>query len=153
MSVTRANVESILVARCGALMEAAGMDGSTIDGTNTDLSDPIGYSLRQAGYTVTNVAAVANADLSGLAADDYDQVFDVAELRTLESVLGNLDDVDIKLGPRSESLSQLAKGLETRIQRLQAKVEREYGVGASVLQAGVIALDFADHNEDLPGEA
>jgi len=152
MTVTRDNIERILVARCGYLMNAAGLDGSTDDGTNTDLNDPIGYALRKAGYTVDNLGSVDDDDLSGVDVEDYDQVFDLAELRTLENILGNLDDVDIKLGPRSESLSQLSEMLDTRVMRLQAKIERQYGVGLSTLEAGVITLDFADHNEDLPGE-
>lgn len=153
MAITRPNVEAVIVARCGALLIAAGLDGTTVDGTNASLNDPIGAALRKAGYTVSNIASVANADLAAVVVGDYDKVLDLAELRTLESILGNLDDVDIKLGPRSESLSQLAAMLEKRIDRLQDKVEEEHGIGLSSLQAGVIALDFADHNEALPGES
>jgi hypothetical protein len=145
MALTRANVESILVKRCGKLLTAADLDGSTVDGTNADLNDPIGWAVRQCGGSVSSITAVADADLATVDADDYDQVLDLAELRTLETVQGNLDDVDITLGPRQESLSQLAKQVEQRLARLQKRVEQEYGYGASALGTGVITYEFAEH--------
>lgn len=150
MSLTRANVETILVRRCGSLLTAAGLDGTTLDGTNVDLNDPIGYALREMGYTVDDITAVADADVSSAA--NYDKLLDLSELRTLENIQGNLDEVDITLGPRKEALGQLPTRLEKRIERLEAKVRKVYGIGVGTITAGVIKLDFAEHNEDLPDE-
>lgn len=145
MTITRANVEAILVRRCGKLLEAADLDGTTVSGSNADLNDPIGWALRQCGYSVTSVAAVADADLVSVSAANTDKLFDLAELRMLETIQGNLDDVDIQLGPRQEALSQLAKQVEQRLERVQARVQREYGYGAPELEAGVITYEFAEH--------
>ena len=46
MSLTRATVEVALIARCGKLLTAVGLDGATVDGTNAALTDPIGEGLR-----------------------------------------------------------------------------------------------------------
>jgi hypothetical protein len=91
------------------------------------------------------VASEADSDLASVDSDDYDRLFDLAELRTLETIQGNLDDVDIQLGPRQEALSQLAKQVEQRLNRLQARVQREYGYGAAALGTGVITYEFAEH--------
>src|SRR5690242_14586451 len=101
MSLTRANIETILVKRCGPLMTAAGM-ATTVLGSNADLNDPIGYAVRKAGGSVTSFVAVADADIAGVDELGYDQLLDLAELRTLETILGNLDDVDLRVGPRDE---------------------------------------------------
>lgn len=147
MALTRANVEAILIRRVGKLLTAADLNGTTMDGMNADLNDPIGYAVRRLGGTVASVVQVVDADLAGIASDDYDQLFDLAELRTLETIAGNLDDVDITLGPRSESLSQLASQVDKRIEKLAEKVQRIYGVDVGTLSAGVIGLDFAQHEE------
>lgn len=152
MSLTRANVETILVRRCGSLLTAAGLDGTTLDGTNVDLNDPIGYALREMGYTVDDITAVADDDVSSVSTANYDKLLDLSELRTLENIQGNLDEVDITLGPRKEALGQLPDRLEKRIERLEAKVRKVYGIGVGTITAGVIKLDFAEHNEDLPDE-
>jgi hypothetical protein len=155
MTTTRANIEEILIRRCGSLMTAVGFSvtASGAGNPNIDLNDPIGYGLRKAGFTVANIALVSDADIASITgdADELDEVIDIAEYRLLENIAGNLDDVDIKTGQISESLSQLAASLEKRMARLQNKLSSEYGlfVGGSELQAGVIGLDFAEHNEQM----
>ena len=145
MTVTRANIESILVQRCGALMSFAGM-AITSAGANASLNDPIGYALRQTGYTVGNVANVADSDLATLDVDDLDQILDVAEYRTLENIGGNLDDVDITNGPESERFSQLSTALEKRMTRLEQRITDLYGI-ASLPETGSITFDFAEHDD------
>ena len=144
MAITRANVENVLVHRAGALMTKAGMDGATVDGTNTDLADPIAYGLRQAGYDVDDFTSPTDAEIDD-AADDIDQVVDLAELRVLENILGNLDDVDTTLGPRTERLSQLASQVEKKLDRLQTKCQKLYGYGAATITADVFVHDIAEH--------
>lgn len=146
MAISRANVENVLVSRAGPLLTKAGQDGTTVDGTNTDLADPIAWALRQVGYTTADITNPTTAEVAA-ASDDVDEVVDLAELRTLESLLGNLDDVDITLGPRSEHLSQLAKQVETKLKRVAKWVEKTYGYGASVLGTGTITVEFAEHQD------
>ena len=148
MTLTRAQVETVLVKRCGPLLTAAGM-AVTYAGANADLNDPIGYAIRKSGGTVATLTTVADSDVTSVDSTLTDQLLDLAELRTLESILGNLDDVDIRVGPRDEKLSQLRTGLEERLKRLQDRVEQEYGVTGVSVETGAVILDFADHNEDL----
>ena len=147
MALTRANAEVILIRRVGALLTAADLDGTTVDGTNVDLNDPFASALRQLGHTVSSAVLVADADLASLAAADYNAFFDLAELRTKKNVLGNLTLVDITAGPRSERLGQLAEQLRKDIDALQDAIKADYNIGVGTLEAGIITLDFAEKDE------
>jgi hypothetical protein len=127
-------------------MSFAGM-AVTVAGSNASLNDPLGYALRQTGYTVASITSVADSDLASLEVDDIDQILDYAELRTLENIAGNLDDVDITNGPESEKFSQIGASLEKRISRLAANIAETYGAGVTV-ETGTITYDFAEHGDD-----
>ena len=144
MSITRAYVENVLILRCGNLMAFAGLDNITVDGNNADLNDPIGWSLRLLDHSVTDPKTVVDADLAVVPEEDHNALLDLAELRTLQSTLGNITTVSYKLGPRSENLSDLAKLLDGRIERLVDSIQDMYGLGASTLQTGMVQLDFAE---------
>lgn len=144
MAVTRANVETILVARVGPLMVKASMDGTTVDGSNADLADPIAWALRVAGYTTADVSDPTTAEVAA-AEDDIDEVLALSELRTMENTLGNLDDVDTSVGPRDEKLSQLAAQLEKMIKFKRVVLEMSYGYGLAALTTGTLTYEFAEH--------
>ena len=144
MAVTRANVETILVARVGPLMTKASLDGTTVDGTNADLADPIAWALRVAGYTTADVSDPTTAEVAA-AEDDIDEVLALSELRSMENTLGNLDDVDTAVGPRDEKLSQLAAQLEKMIKFKRVVLEKSYGYGASALTTGTLTYEFVEH--------
>lgn len=127
-------------------MAFVGMDITTNDGTNTDLSDPIAAALRHcvpdfSGLTVTD------GDLALLDSSEIDKLLDLAELRLLENIHNNLDVVDIKVGPRSENLNQFGDQLEKAVTRLEKKCQHKYGIGAGTLSAGVISFDFQQKDE------
>ena len=145
MAVSRPNVEYILVARVGPLMVKAGQDGTTVDGTNADLGDPIAWALQTSGYSVADITNPTTAEVA-LALSDILEVSALAELRTLENILGNLDDVDTSVGPRDEKLGQLAEQVQKRLDWLAKWVEQLYGHGAAPLTTGTLTYEFAEHN-------
>ncbi len=114
---------------------------------NIDMTDPIGYSIRQNGGTVSDPTVITDADIATV--DDLDALLDVAELRLCRNIKGNLDLIDIKVGPREEKLSQLAVSLQQDIERLEAYIAANYGIGGVSVETGVIQMDFADHNETI----
>lgn len=144
MSLTRAAIEKILVRRCGALLTEAGLDGTTDDGTNHDLNDPIGWAIRNAGGSVDDVTAVVDDDTARVATDDIDKCLDLAELRTLESISGNLPRVDIESGPFSQKFNQLRVGLEQRIARKRKQVKSDYDFGSAGSAINSVAFDRVD---------
>lgn len=128
-------------------MTAAGLDGSTI-GSNLDLNDPVGYAIRQLGGSVSDFTNVADGDLSAISTGDYDELLDVAELRLLENILGNFDDVNTTTGGISEALGQLGSRVEAAIATKREQIQKDYGRGRGKLKAGTIGLDFAQHGDD-----
>lgn len=148
MALTRANVESILIQRVGKLLTAASLDGTTVNGSNATLNDPIGWSVRQCGATVDDYTAVDNDDVARVSTSDYDKLLDLAELRALETIAGNLDDVDTKVDDVDRKFSQFMTQVERMISRKRAQVSRDYGAGAATLTAGVITLGFQQQNDE-----
>lgn len=146
MSITRAQIETVLVAKLGKTLTFCGLDGTTTNGTNASLTDPLAWAMRQAGYALASPVAVVDADL--VAVDDVDEVIDFASLRAAENALGNFDAVDISVGPRSESYDQMRTGLERMIDRQRATLSKKYGLDVGGLESGVIALDFAAKAND-----
>ena len=144
MTVTRANVETVLMQRLSGLFTAAGMP-VTFAGANAALNDPIGYALRRLEYTVAAPALVTDADLTALSAEDVNPLFDLAELRGLENWLGQYTAVDLQLGPRSEKFAQLIPQVRQRAEFLRKWIATEYGLEGVSIDTGAIELDFAEH--------
>ncbi len=143
MTLTRANVESIIVQRVGPLMSKAGM-AITFAGANSSLNDPIGWAIRKAGYTVVDPALVTSADVAGVATTNIDTFLDYVEYRTLSSILTNITLVDVKVGSRQENLSQMAEQIQKRLAWLGGLL----GIGVGELTTGVLTFDFAEHGGD-----
>jgi len=152
MSLSRANIESILIRRCGRMLTACGLDGTTINGSNADLNDPIAWAIKQLGGSVAARTSVADSDIATVAAEDEEALLDLAELRTLESALTNLDATDIRVGDREEKLDQLSKRLESTIARKRSQIQRDHGLGLGTLSAGVLTLGFQQHNNESSDE-
>lgn len=144
---TRANIEALLVRRCGPLMTAAGM-AVTVVGSNADLDDPMGWALRAMDVSVSNIVSISDSDISGVSDANMNKFLDYSEYRLLENVLGNLDDVDLSAGPYSESLGQLSATIEGRLERMSKKLQDLYGLLTSSVTFGKITLSFAEHDDD-----
>ncbi len=148
MALTRANIEAVLVRRCGRLLTAAGLDSTTISGANADLNDPIGWAIRQCAGTVASLVLVADTDIATVAESDLDKLLDLAELRTLESIQENNDLVDIQSDDQRKAWAALGTRLELIIARKRASVARIYGTLQGTLTAGTINLSFQQQNDE-----
>jgi hypothetical protein len=148
MSLTRAGAETLLIRRLGKLLTEAGLDGTTLNGSNADLADPLGWAVRQCGGSVANIANVADTDLAGIAASDTDKLLDLAEYRTLQSLSTSPVFINIQVGSRREDLSKLADMIDKRLERKLAQLQQDYDFGIGGLEGGVIALDFMSKGGD-----
>jgi hypothetical protein len=145
MAYTRSGAETVLVGRLRAKMVMVGFAVTTA-GSNADLNDPFAVALRRMGVAASS--PVVDADIAGLTADQYDEFVDRAELRLLQSIVGNIDLTDISVGPRRESLGQLADQCEKAIARLEKSIANEWGAGLSGLETGSLTLDFQQKSDD-----
>jgi hypothetical protein len=127
-------------------MTAGGMDGTTVSGSNLDFNDPLGRAVRALGYVVTSAVLVTDADVAQVTTAQEDEFFDYVTLFTLRTILTNLDDVEIRVGPRSEKLNQLAEQVERAIKLLQETMTEDYSYGYATPVPGVITRDIAEHD-------
>lgn len=148
MALSRATLEVILVKRVGAWLTAAGLDGTTVDGTNTDLNDPIGTAIRQAGGSVADLATVADGDLSTFAEADYDKLIGLAELRALETIQRNYAQVDVEVDDVSRDSGQLGTRIDKAVALLTARLRDEYGLAVGLMEAGYIDLNISQQYDD-----
>jgi hypothetical protein len=144
MALTLENAQKIIVKRCGKKMTVAGLATTTAT-ANDDLIDPLASALMDMGYQPNSIAAITDTDLAAVEEDRYPELLDRAELRTLENIAGNLDLVNVSVGPRREDLSDLTTQVEKAIDRLVTKIARLYG--DEVLSGGSISLDFQEKEE------
>ncbi len=110
MAITRAEVEFLLEKRLGRYLSRAQM-AVTAGQENPHLVDPLGWALRQLGYSPASLVTITNSDLAAVAAAHVDALLDLAELRTVESMLTNLSDVNVTAGPVSTDWSNLRTDL------------------------------------------
>jgi hypothetical protein len=127
MATTRATFEAELVSRAEAWLTAASM-AVTFAGSNADLNSPLGWAIRQAGGTVAG-ATVADGDVATVDSADLDLMYDLAELRMLQSILANYAKVDKKAGPVELKSSQLFDQIRARIASLREWLSSTYSYG------------------------
>ena len=108
--LTRGALEIVLVSRLGAMLKAANLE-QRMDGHNRALADPLAWAMRQLGYAPSQINTVTDADLSSVSSAHVDALLDLAELRTLESILTNYTSVDAKVGQVWEYAGQLLEQL------------------------------------------
>lgn len=125
---TRADIEQELVSRAEAWLVSAGL-AVTYAGANADLNAPIGWAIRTAGGSVVAPSLVTSDDVATVPTADYDFFLDLAELRTLQSILANFSGVDKKAGPVELKSSQLGDRIAKRISQLEYWLAAQYGFG------------------------
>lgn len=146
-AMTRANAEYSLVKRQGPRMTMVGL-AITTAGSNTDLNDPMAMALIAMSLNPASPSLITDSDISAITTDEWPQFLDQAELRLLETISGQIDFVDISVGPRSESMSQFSAMVDKAIERLQLRITQQYGVGLGSLSSGIIQMDFAQKGDD-----
>lgn len=148
MIITRAQVETLLLRRCGRRMAFVEFS-QTVNGDNADLADPIATALIAMGVMPTDITAPADADFATLTDSQTPELLDRSELRLLQNILGNMDAVNISVDGRSEAYGQMTTSLEQVITRLQAKVNADYAGAGNTLSTGLIIQNFATKGDDV----
>ncbi len=144
---TRSDIETLLIARVGPWLTNVALDGSTNDGTNESLNDAIGWAIRQAGGTVAAPALVTSTDVGTVDSADLDKLLDLAELRSLRSILSSFTGVDLKAGPVEIKDSGFIGYVNARLAELRSDIATNYGIGD--YGAFAIGLTRIDGYSDL----
>ncbi len=166
MAITRTQLETLLVGsdkisgRAGRMAVKARLyvAADVTLGTIPALADPIYQGLRSIGIYAADPTAPVDGDMVTLPPSGLSQVLDVAELRLLESCMGNWDRWDETAGVDSQAQGKLGELLQKRIEAVRKQLKDIYGnipgvTAASTFGVGVIGLDFqqtTDPLEDWP---
>lgn len=143
-TLTRAVADVELVDRAGAYLALAGWSVA-VDGSNPATVGPLRFGLASLGRATASASAVADADLAGVASGDWDQLYDLAELRLKRNLLAKLGTMlfDQTMGDKSQSLGQVRDTLQAEVADLEARVKALYGHGLGRASAGSLDLGFA----------
>lgn len=118
-----ASVEYVLSKRLGKMLDAAGLDKE-----NGDIfGDPVAWGMRQLGYAPAELDFVTDAEVGAVSSAHVDALLDLAELRTLESILTNYTSVDAKVGQVWEYAGQLLEQLRTLVPEKRKAVQAAHG--------------------------
>lgn len=145
MTITRATAESIMINRRGELMGVAGMDNTTVSGANASLLDCLSYAVRVAGGTVADLSVLTDADVATVLDANIDAFLDVAELRLLMTIQGNMILRAQVSGPFREEYVDLTK----MIDYLAKRIGTLYDIGENTITAGKVTLDFMERGDDI----
>lgn len=129
-------------------MTWAKLNGSDYDGSNVDLSDPIASALRACGVDPAEPLEPADDDLASLDVADTQRFLDVAELRCLETVWGNLDEVTEQEGTDKQDWNQAKAELRRRIDAKRQDLKDTYGFGYGDVVSGTLELSYTEPDPD-----
>lgn len=150
MALTRAQVESVLVGpdklsgRCGRLMVRVEqyVAASVTLGAIPALADPIAEGIRACGAAAADPTSPTDDEVEAAASGRFGPgcLYDVAELRCLESVRGNIDLPTASSSSNKQEWNDFADFLQNRIDALTRTCRSLYRYRASRAVAGVIDL-------------
>lgn len=123
---TRANLEQSLIGALGPRLSFVGLDGTTQDGTNASLNDPIRRAVQSMGSVVSNFI-VADADIAPFTGWSLEQLLDYAKLEALQRIAERCTFVDTKVGDGSFDLSQFHEQVLADIAILEERLRKPYG--------------------------
>jgi hypothetical protein len=119
---TLGEVTAVIDDRCRALLAEA--RAATGDPTKPSVAQCIAWATRMLGYPTASLLGADNDEVGAVDSMKVDALLDLAELRTLESILTNLTGVDLTTGPVSEDISDLPD----RIQKLIPEKRKAIGL-------------------------
>ena len=140
MPITRAQLETILIGpdllsgRLGRRMvmvklyDPLATSPPTL-GSVPALADPIAEALRSLGVTASSPINPDDTDLGQVADSNLTFLIAVAELKCLEKILGNIDEVDAQDGSDRQDWTKFAEHLLKAIDSLRKWLKETYGYG------------------------
>lgn len=139
-TLTRQQADSILTGRRGKQLAIVGLDA-------TALTEPIRAGLAAVGIHPDDPSNPGDDDLAKVEPELVPMFLDIAELQTLELVLGNWDRVDESAGGDSQGWGRFFFFLNRQAEALRQKVRDLYGYGEQPLTVGLVDLNFAESGD------
>lgn len=156
-SLTRAQIESRLIVRCGTTMALVGLDGTTRDGTNDSITDPLREGLRTLGFDVANPVTVTDTDVAPVTGYLIERLLGLCELSILQQCVSQWYRA-VRANPGEENkpwLDQALKTMQLQVTDLQAEVRKpirpKSGVGVTPMGGANPSIPNTRGLKDLYG--
>jgi hypothetical protein len=121
--LTLSQVEVTVLRSIGPVLTLVGLDGTTMNGTNPTLVEPIRAALQALGLPVASTDGATDDEVGAVAAVDIPRFYYLVEYFALEAAWGaSLLMVDQSLGSESQSLSQIREGIMARLKWLLDRI-------------------------------
>lgn len=105
-------------------------------------------ALSALGYSPADPADLADADLVTVTPADLPGLIDIGTWRMLESIVDNLSEGELRQAGIPDDVYKVATRLRLRLERLYARVQRQYGIGLPTLKAGVLDIGGIQVDDD-----
>lgn len=122
-------------------LAAVGMDTSTGAG-NEDAADALIGAMEWLEIGLDDPGRVSDDDLASVTAYQWAALIDIGDLKLMEAILGNADEVTSSDNQRKKSASDFALWVQGTIDAKLAELKIKYGYGLASLTAGSIDLGF-----------
>lgn len=152
MSLSLSNCYIILSNRLHGPLGKLGYDPEMVE-SNTSLTrmfNPvIGSCLQYFGVTPDSYVAPTTAEVSELENDDVNDFLDLAEYHLLGRLLGEITDVDERLGPHGKWSGQYPERLRKMHSELGKKLETRLGLSSARIELGTVEVKWiAEEDND-----
>jgi hypothetical protein len=138
---TVAKAAARLVRKRRKWLAAVGMDTNPGAG-NEDAADALIGAMEWLESGLNDPGRIADGDLAGMTAARWAELIDVADLRLMEAILGNADEVTSSTDNRKKAATDFAMWVQGEIKAKRDELRRRYGYGLGSLTAGSIGLGF-----------
>jgi hypothetical protein len=133
MPLSRADLESLIALRHGALMRLVGFDTTTVDGTNLIMGLAIGGAIRSMGLPVSSPLNPSDADLAGVDAVHMGEFLDDRlPLAVREMIIDNWDQYNERENTTGQDKGSLLNSLLTFVESKRKFIESTYAAGETV---------------------
>jgi hypothetical protein len=122
---TLAAVTAVIDDRLGVMLTTA--RAATGDSSKPSVAACVAWAVRLLGLPTAALATATDGEVGAVPTAQLDALLDLAELRTLERILTNLNQVDLTTGPVSERLGQLPQRLAELIPEKRKIIAAQWG--------------------------
>jgi hypothetical protein len=128
-ALTRAQFESVLILRRGPMIVGCCMSANpgADPSPRAYLGDPIATALECLGFQVQDPTNPADPEVAPVSnGRPRRQAFDLAELRLIESVIGNFSQVTYRSGSEGQDLTDFRKDAQAQLEWKRLQVHQDY---------------------------
>ena len=118
--LTLAQVQAAINGRCSMFM-------TRLDWTTDDLTPHVAWAVRALGHDTADFVLTTDAEIAEMPDSYMEALVDVSEMRSLEVMEQNFEEVSIRVGSIDQKIVELGQRLHTVVERKRSDVIAQHG--------------------------